>query len=83
MNGELIQSMEEIISVSDPERAKAVLIAEVERRKVVKWTCKDGSLINVKEMNDYHLQNAIAMCNRLIAEREQAFQRADMEADYD
>ena len=52
--------MEEIISIADPERAKAALTAEAERRKVIKWTRKDGSLIDVKEMNDYHLQNAIA-----------------------
>ena len=62
--------MEEIISIADPERAKAALTAEAERRKVIKWTRKDGSLIDVKEMNDYHLQNAIAMCDRALAERE-------------
>ena len=75
--------MEEIISVSDPERAKAALTAEVERRKVVKWMRKDGTLIDIREMNDYHLQNSIAMCDRMIAEREQAFQRKDLEADHD
>ena len=74
--------MEEIISIADPERAKAALTAEAERRKVVKWTRKDGTLIDIREMNDYHLQNAIAMCDRMIAEREQAFQRKDLEADH-
>ena len=44
---------------------------------------KDGTLIDIREMNDYHLQNSIAMCDRMIAEREQAFQRKDLEADHD
>lgn len=59
-----------ILSVNDPTTALACLREELHRRMEVKWTCKDGTLIDIKSMNYYHLCKTIDMLERVEHERE-------------
>ena len=59
-----------ILSVSDPTTALEFLREELHRRMVIKWRCKDGTLIDVKKMNYFHLCKTIDMLERIEYERE-------------
>lgn len=57
------------LSVYNETEALAVLKAErILRSANFKWEMRDGTLIDIKNMSDYHLNNAIRMLERMEAD---------------
>ena len=51
----------------DDMEALGILRAEMNRRTVYRWTMKDGSTIDVRDMTMTHLENALALVRRKLA----------------
>ena len=58
-----------ILSVEDPITALHYLWDEQKRRTKACWKMKDGNLIDIKNMTDDHLDNTVAMLERMYEER--------------
>lgn len=59
-----------ILSVDDPKRALTVLRSEFERRTVYAWRMSNGKFIDIKNMSLTHLENVIAMLEKMVQEAE-------------
>lgn len=57
------------LSIKNPEQALEKLLLEREKRASYYWKMQDGSEIMVDLMSDRHLDNAIKMLQRKVAER--------------
>ena len=51
------------------EQALHVLRSELERRVNYQWRCRNGSVVDVKDMTTSHLVNAISMLERYLYEQ--------------
>jgi len=54
----------------DDREALGILEKELDRRTIYRWTMKDGSTIEVGRMTRMHLENAISMVRRQLAEED-------------
>lgn len=52
------------------KEALDILEKELDRRTVHRWTMKNGSTIDVRDMTVPHLEHAIAMIRRKLAEED-------------
>ena len=59
-----------VLGADDPKLALAVLREERRRRTRFLWRQGDGALVDVREMSDAHLANAVALLERRAHERE-------------
>ena len=66
------QGITQDIILGHDEFALAILREELERRnpKNYQWRTKDGTVLDVKDMTDSHLQNSINMLEKYLHERE-------------
>ncbi len=59
-----------MLSVKDPEEALRVMAFEKLRRTEFFWKTADGTVVNVREMTDGHLNNAIHCLRRMVFNKE-------------
>jgi hypothetical protein len=55
-----------VLSVDNPALALVSLIGERVRRKRTFWTRRDGTIVDVRDMDDDHLSNAIGMLEGML-----------------
>lgn len=58
-----------VLSVDNPAIALVGLIEERVRRKRTFWTRRDGTIVDVRDMDDDHLENTIAMLHRMLDQK--------------
>lgn len=69
LKNEVVSKMKDIILQPD-EQALHVLRSELERRANYQWRCKNGSVVDVKDMTTSHLVHAINMLEEYLAQKE-------------
>lgn len=55
-----------IISINTPNKAIYFLEQELQKRKGIYWTMKNGDLINISEMSESHIINTLSLLERQI-----------------
>lgn len=58
-----------VLSVDNPALALVGLIGERVRRNRTFWTRRDGTIVDVRDMDDDHLENTIAMLHRMLDQK--------------
>ena len=65
-----------LLGLNDPELALRVLSYEKLRRSEFFWKKADGTTVNVKDMDDHHLDNTIRMLRLHIENKNLAMESA-------
>ena len=55
-----------ILSINNPSEAIYFLEQELQKRKEIYWTMKNGELINISEMSESHIINTLSLLERQI-----------------